>query len=157
LTALPSPAAGSAEGERRRDHALRLLRERRAVLIRRVQRAFLALLLDRGPSTTDPVRTAVPIPAGTDPRLVGSAIRQLAELELIYRSGLSRSMRPEAHGRDLPLWAIADREGALAWLNLHHELPEPNPEPGEQLFLFDHPINQGTGAESAGFPGDTIR
>jgi hypothetical protein len=120
------------------------LREHRAVLIRRVQRAFLALLLARGPSTTDPIRATVPIPTGTDPRLVGSAVRHLAELELIYRSGLSRSVRPEAHGRDLPLWAITDREGAVAWLNINPELPDLIPAPGEQLCLFDPPINQGT-------------
>src|SRR5260370_1574661 len=111
--------------ERRRDDALQLLRDRRAVLVRRVQRAYLALLLDRGPSTTDPVRAAVPIPEGTDPRLVGAAVRQLAELKLIHRTGMSRSTRPEAHGRDLPLWAISDRARTLAWLASNLELPEP--------------------------------
>jgi hypothetical protein len=44
-------------GERRRDNALQLLRERRAVLVRLAQRAFLTLLLDRGPLTSDLVRT----------------------------------------------------------------------------------------------------
>src|SRR5919204_3065290 len=99
----------AAAGEDRRDAALRLLRDHRAVLVRRVQRAYLALLLDHGPSTIDPVRAAVLIPEGTDPRLVGAAVRQLGELRLIHRAGLSRSVRPEAHGRDLPLWAVSDR------------------------------------------------
>jgi hypothetical protein len=123
----PTPATGHAEGERLRDDALRLLRDRRAVLVRRVQRAYLRLLLDRGPSTTDPVRAAVPIPAGTDPRVVGAAVRQLAELELILRAGMSRSVRPEAHRRDLPVWAVADRAAALGWLAAHPELPDPEP------------------------------
>jgi hypothetical protein len=122
VTTLSSPTAGLAAGERRRDAALALLRLRRAVLVRRVQRAYLALLLDRGPSTTDPVRAAVPIPEGTDPRLVGAAVRGLAELQLIRRAGLSRSVRPEAHGRDLPLWEIADPAAARAWLDSHPEL-----------------------------------
>jgi hypothetical protein len=98
----------------------------------------LTLLIDRGPSTTDPVRSAVPIPAGTDPRLVGAAVRALAELELIRRVGLSRSARPEAHGRDLPLWAVSDRDVALDWLTAHPDLPDPDAEPaGQQLTLWD--------------------
>ncbi len=117
--------AGLVEGERRRDAALQLLRDRRAALVRRVQRAYLALLLDCGPSTTDAVRALVPIPAGTDPRLVGAAVRALAELDLIHRAGLSRSTRPEAHRRDLPVWAVSDRAAALAWLATHPELPDP--------------------------------
>jgi hypothetical protein len=126
VTATPTrtPAAGLAQGQRRRDAALALLAERRAVLIRRVQRALLDLLLTRGPATVDPVRALVPIPPGTDPRLVGAAVRGLAELRLIRRAGLCRSTRPEAHGRDLPAWEIADRAGALGWLLCRPELPE---------------------------------
>lgn len=134
MTALPaSPLAGAVEGLRRRDAALQLLRHYRPVLIRRVQRAFLALLLDGGPLTIDPVRDAVPIPAGIDPRLVGSAVRQLGESGLITRVGLSRSIRPEAHGRDLPLWAIADRAAALAWLAEHLDLPDSDSDAGDRL------------------------
>jgi hypothetical protein len=129
---LTPPAAG----EDLRDAALRLLRDRRAALVRSVQRAFLDLLLDRGPSTCDPVRAAVPIPKGTDPRLVGAAVRRLAELGLIYRAGLSRTVRPVAHGRDLPLWALADRDAALAWLTDHPELPDLDCD-GRQRTLWD--------------------
>ena len=132
------PTTGRREGERRRDAALAILRDRRAALVRRVQRAYLTHLLTTGPSTTDPVRAAVPIPEGTDPRLVGAAVRGLAELRLIHRAGLSRSVRPEAHGRDLPIWAIDDRAGAFAWLRTHAELPDPAPEDaGRQLTLWD--------------------
>jgi hypothetical protein len=96
-----------------------------------VQRAYLDLLLTRGPSTSDPVRDLVPIPRGIDPRLVGAAVRALAELELIRRAGLARSARPEAHGRDLPLWEITDRDAAAAWLTANAELPSPEPSEGE--------------------------
>jgi hypothetical protein len=139
VTALPChPAAGLADGDSRRDAALELLREYRAMLVRRVQRAYLELLLDAGPSTTDPVRDAVPIPAGTDPRLVGAAVRHLAELDLIHRAGLSRSRRPEAHGRDLPIWAVSCRAAALAWLADHPELPDQAADiGGRQLHLWD--------------------
>lgn len=113
-----------AEGERRRDRALALLRRRRPVLIRRVQRAYLELLR-AGPSTTDPVRALVPLPPGIDPRLVGAAVRALAELRMIRRAGLSRSTRPEAHSRDLAVWELTDRAAALAWLAAHPDLPDP--------------------------------
>jgi len=137
MTALSSPA-DQLDGDRRRDHALRLLRDRRAVLIRLVQRAYLVLLLDRGsPSTTDPVRAVVPIPSGTDPRLVGAAVRALADRGLIHRAGLSRSVRPEAHRRDLPLWALADRAAAFAWLDAHPELPDADLEPAQRTLWDD--------------------
>jgi hypothetical protein len=120
-------SAGLAEGERRRDEALTLLQLHRAVLVRRVQRVYLDLLLTRGPSTSDPVRALVPIPPGIDPRLVGAAVRQLAELGLIRRAGLVRSTRPEAHSRDLAVWELADRDAATAWLAAHADIPDPEP------------------------------
>jgi hypothetical protein len=136
VSALPLlPAAGATEGERRRDEALALLRDRRAELVRRVQRAYLTLLLDGGPSITDPIRDLVPIPAGIDPRLVGAAVRGLAELRLIRRAGLSRSIRPEAHGRDLPRWEIADRDAALAWLAAN-----PDPETAQSAYKQELPL-----------------
>jgi hypothetical protein len=128
VTTTLSPVAGLAEGERRRDAALQLLRGRRAVLLRRVQRVDQALLLDDAPSTTDPIRDLVPIPVEIDPHLVGAAVRGLAELQLIRWAGLSRSSRPEAHGRDLPVWGIADLDAALAWLHAHPDLPDIEPE-----------------------------
>jgi hypothetical protein len=131
-------SAGLAEGERRRDEALTLIQLHRAVLVRRVQRVYLDLLLTRGPSTSDPVRALVPIPPGIDPRLVGAAVRQLAEQRLIRRAGMGRSERPTAHRRDLPLWEAADRVAAAAWLAAHPDLPDPEPPPHpQQPTLFD--------------------
>jgi hypothetical protein len=134
---LPVDSAGLSEGERRRDAALDLLQQHRACLVRRVQRAFLALLLDGAPSTSDPVRAQVRLPPGSDPRCVGAAVRGLAALRLIRRAGLARSTRPEAHGRDLPLWALADRAAALAWLADHPELPEPDQGEPRQRTMWD--------------------
>jgi hypothetical protein len=69
---------------------------------------------------------------------VGAAVRQLAELRLIGRAGLSRSVRPQAHGRDLPLWTISDRAAALAWLATHPDLADPGQSQGDgwQLTLW---------------------
>src|SRR5437870_5719823 len=78
-------------------------------------------------STIDPVRAAVPLPSIIDPRCVGAAVRGLATLRLIHRAGLARSVRPMAHGRDLPVWEIADHDAASAWLADHPDLPEPDP------------------------------
>jgi hypothetical protein len=136
VTTTLSPAAGLAEGERRRDAALQLLRDRRAVLLRRVQRVDQALLLDDAPSTTDPIRNLVPIPAGIDPRLVGAAVRGLAELRLIHRDGLSRSTRAKAHSRDLTVWEIVDRADVLAWLRDHPDLLEPDQGGPSQRVLW---------------------
>jgi hypothetical protein len=87
------PAAGPVEGERWRDAALELLRDRRAA-------------------------------------------RQLAGLLLIHRAGLSRSVRPQVHGRDLPLWAVTDRAAAVAWLAAHPDLEDPT-IPDNQPLLFE--------------------
>jgi hypothetical protein len=129
VSATPSPAGGLAEGERRRDRALDLLRLRRACLVRRVQRALLCHLLAHGPNTTDPVRALVPLPPGTDPRLIGAAVRGLAELCLIRRAGLARSVRPVAHGRDLATWEITDRQAAADWLLAHPDTDTPDTAP----------------------------
>jgi hypothetical protein len=126
-----SPAGDPVEGERRRDHALDRLRVHRAHLVRGVQRALLSYLLTHGPSTSDPIRDLVQLPPGIDPRLVGAAARRLAELDLICRAGLSRSVRPEAHSRDLPVWDVTDRRAAMAWLATHPNLPEPVPGEGD--------------------------
>jgi hypothetical protein len=123
-----NPDPGLTEGERRRDAAHALIRARRAALARRVQRAFVRHLLDHGADTTDPVRDQVPIPLGTDPRLVGAAVREQALAELIRQNGRRRSRRPVAHGRDLPVWAIIDRAVALDWLREHADIADPEPD-----------------------------
>ena len=116
------------DGEALRDCALSLLRTHRAALVRRVQRAFLRCLLDNGPNTSDPVRGSVPIPTGTDPRVMGAAVRALAaDFLLIVSTGSAKSRRPEAHARKLDVWSICDRSAAVAWLIANPELPDPGP------------------------------
>lgn len=114
-----------ADGERRRDQAHLHLHRRRPELIRHVCRVFLARLLTVGPSTIDPVRVQVPLPSGTDPRVIGAAVRALACDRLIHSVGRERSRRPAAHARQVDIWAVSDRQAALDWLATHPELAEP--------------------------------
>lgn len=114
------------EAEALRDIALNHLRAHRPVLVRRIQRAFLRALLDHGADTTDVVRDAVPIPEGTDARVVGAAVKALAaDFKLIAATGSAKSRRPKAHARKLDVWTIRDRSAAEAWLLANPELPEP--------------------------------
>src|SRR5262249_54241167 len=92
----------SREGDRRRDRALGLLRAHPPPPLRQLQRAFLQHLLDHGEDTSDALRRLVEIPSGIDPRIVGSAVRSLAELRLIVSVGRRKSHRgpaPQPHDR----------------------------------------------------------
>jgi hypothetical protein len=129
---LPHDNLGPREGDRLRDRALDLFRTRRPVLVRRLMRVFLNYVLIYGPATSDALRLLVPIPPGTDPRVVGSAVRALAELRLIHSIGRRKSRRPEAHARKLDLWAIRDDAAARQWLLIH---PELGPTDGEVVAL----------------------
>jgi hypothetical protein len=117
---------GCAEGERRRDAALDLLRQYRAGLVRSAQRALLAQLLDAGTATADDVRKAVELPDGIDPKVFGAAPTPLVEAGLIRSAGYQRSCRRVAHARPLTVWALVDRAGTLAWLATHPELTPPD-------------------------------
>jgi len=115
-------------GEALRDCALNRLRATRAALVRRIQRAFLRHLLDNGANTSDPVRELVPVPPGTDPRVVGAAVRTLsADLKLIRSAGREPSRRPQAHARTLDVWAVIDPPATEAWLLSHPEIPSTEP------------------------------
>src|SRR5947207_2042173 len=92
-------------GDQLRDEALSRLRRWRAALVLRLQRALLSHLLVCGSDTSDAVRALVPIPAGIDPRVVGAAVRRLAEDGLITAVGRRKSGRDVAHGRKLDVWA----------------------------------------------------
>lgn len=127
---LPDDNSGSREGDQLRDRALDLLRTWRPALVRRLQRTFLQHLLDHGPATTDPLRDLVAIPPDVDPRVVGSAVRELAELVLIRSIGRRKSRRPAAHARKIDLWTITDPDAARAWLLLH---PDLDPRPVEAV------------------------
>lgn len=125
------------EGERRRDAALSLLAERRAVVVRAGQRALLLQLLDTGMATADDVRTVVPLPPGIGPRCYGAVPTPLAEAGIIRAAGYQRTARPLAHARPVTVWALADRAAALGWLAAHPPLPDPEPARPVQPTLWD--------------------
>jgi hypothetical protein len=107
------------DGDRLRDLALDRLRAHRPTLVRRLMRAFLAHLLDNPDDTSDALRALVPIPAGTDPRVVGSAVRGLAELKLTTSVGRRKTLRGVAHAGKLDVWRVADAAKARHWLATH--------------------------------------
>lgn len=113
---------GGAEGERRRDKALAILRARRSALIRELQAAALRVALDRGEVCADDVRTLVSIPPDMSPKAVGAAFRELADAAYLRRTGFRNSNRPAAHARPLSVWRLADAAGAAAWLAAHPPL-----------------------------------
>ena len=129
-------ALSLADGERRRDTALALLAERRAAVVCCGQRALLICLLDTGTATADDVRAAVELPPGIGPRCYGAVPLPLAERGIIAAAGYTPTRRPEGHARPLTLWALADRDAALAWLAAHPPIPDPKPAAPAQLTLW---------------------
>jgi hypothetical protein len=136
MTALPSPAAGLLEGERRKLSAHALLQAHRRVYVRRGRRALLLRLLDAGTATADDVRAAVELPPALNPTCFGSVPGRLAEAGIIRPAGFVRTKRPEGHARPVQLWQLADRAAALAWLAAHPDLPDPSEDEPEQLSRF---------------------
>lgn len=128
MGALPATATG----EDRRDAALALLRQRRAALVRRGQRALLGQLLAVGTATADDVRDMVPIPPDIDPRCMGAVPGELADAGIIWSTGYVLTGRSVGHSRPVRRWHLADRAGACDWLADHPDLD------GEcQLTLWD--------------------
>jgi hypothetical protein len=121
------PAPTAVDGFGRRDEAVERLHRKHPVLVRRLQRTFLALLLRDGPRTTDAPRLLAPIPFGVTPKVAGAAILPLPIVfGLIAPDGVPvASNRPMAHGRKIQRWKIRNRRAALSWLKAHPELPEP--------------------------------
>lgn len=90
---------------------------------RRVQRCLIELCLTHGPTTSDAVQKAVPLPDGIHPSNIGLAIHVLVRYGLIVASGVSPTTRPEGTGRLLRKWQIADAQAAARWLIDSVELP----------------------------------
>lgn len=114
--------AGRREGERRKDAAHGLFEAVRPKLIGRGRRALIGLLLTQDEATADDVRALIEVPAGIDPKCLGSVPGSLAKAGIIRRTGYRPSTRPEAHARTLTVWALADTRKAIQWLRDH---PEP--------------------------------
>jgi hypothetical protein len=136
-----TPTPDQAEAERRKAEALALMEARREIFVRRGRRALLDALLRSGTATADDVRAAVELPAGMDPRCLGSVPGRLAYDKIIAPAGFVRSTRPEGHARWIGRWELIDRAAAERWLRDHPDLPDPG-EPDEaretrQAELFD--------------------
>jgi len=131
-----------AEGERRREDQLSLLRDRRAVFVRRGQRALLQRLLEVDQATADDVRGVVELPPDVDPVCLGAVPTPLARAGIIERVGYVQTVRPDAHARPVSLWRLRDRDAAVRWLAAHPELddhgglPQPAPRSPHQRELF---------------------
>jgi hypothetical protein len=130
-----TPEAGLEEALRRKKEAFVKLEVWRKTLLLKGSRALLIKALEAGTSTADDVRRVVDTPFRKDPRFFGKVSDPLTRERIMHCVGHTRSTRPEAHGREIKVWAVVDREAALAWLRSH---PDPDsPAPGEQLTLFD--------------------
>jgi len=115
-----------AEGLRRKADALDLLEARREVFVLRGRRALLqAMLAGDGRATADDVRQALELPAGMDPRCLGSMPGRLAYDRIIRPAGFARCARPEGHARWVQVWELADRAAAERWLRDHPDLSDP--------------------------------
>ena len=115
---------GTDEGERRRDAALDLLRERRAALVRRGARLLAGRLLETGTATLDDIAAELETPPDVDRRLLGAIPATLAKAGVAALAGYVRSTRPERHASVLAVWQLTDRDAALAWLDAHPDLPD---------------------------------
>lgn len=130
----------AAEGERRRDAALDLLRDRRAALVRHGARLLASRLLDAGTATMDDIAPELETPPDLDRRLVGAIPSTLAKAGVAALAGYVRSTRPERHASVIAVWRLTDRDAALVWLADHPELPDADADraDGRQLTLtFD--------------------
>jgi hypothetical protein len=143
---------GTSEGERRRDNALELLRERRAVWVRRAQRALLTAAVERGTATADNVAAAVDLPPDLDGRLLGAAPGALVRAGLLWLAGYVRSTRPERHASVIATWGLADRAAAVAWLRDNPDLPDLDADGADvrqlELFTNDEPATVAAAAGS---------
>jgi hypothetical protein len=132
------------EGEAIKAQKLAALEARREVYVLRGRRALLRAMLDGdGTATADDVRATVDLPAGMDPRCLGTVPGRLGYDRIIRPAGRIRTRRPEAHARWIDRWALADQAAALRWLADHPDLPDPGADQGDglQRVLFQtHPI-----------------
>jgi len=129
---------GTVEGERRRDAALDLLRERRAAIVRRGCRLLAGRLLEFGKATMDDIAAELETPPDIDRRVVGAIPSTLVRAGVAVLTGYVRSTRPERHASVLAVWGLADRETARCWLADNPVLPNPDEGERRQLDLFEY-------------------
>ena len=117
-----SDATPAASGAALRDEALALLAATRPATIRRLQRAAVSLAIETGTLTADDIRDSVPIAPNINPKVMGSAIRQLAVAGILRGGEYVQSRRPIARRRPVRVWHLNDAGRAAEWLAAH---PEP--------------------------------
>lgn len=147
--------SSNGDGERRKLHALAVLAARRERYIRRGRRALLATLLDHGEATIDDARRVVQLPPGVNPVCFGGVPGELARAGIIRRTGFATTRRAVAHARPVMVWALIDRDAALAWLAEHPDMfdtatPSNATPPNPDACLFDP---TGNTTPDAGTPG----
>jgi hypothetical protein len=131
----------AAEGERLKADALALLEARRELFVLRGRRALLQKMLDGdGTATAYDVWALMELPAGIDPRCLGSVPGRLGYDRIIGPDGFVRCTRREAHARWLQRWRLIDQEKARCWLATHPDMPDPAD------------VDQGDGAQRVLFP-----
>jgi hypothetical protein len=124
--------AGKA-GEPRKDAAHPRPEAVRNAYVRNARRELLVRLIVAGTATADDVVEMIELIWGAvypiDPRWRGAVPGPLARAGIIRDTGLAvRSCRPEAHGRKITVWELADYAAAEAWLAQNPELPVPSPD-----------------------------
>ncbi|MDA1053000.1 MAG: hypothetical protein O3C40_21310 [Planctomycetota bacterium] len=120
------------DGTAGRDAAIELLESRRQVYVNRGRRALLLRLLTGESATADDVRAAVELPESIDPVCLGAVPGSLARAGIITRAGFVATARPNAHARPVSIWALANRDAAVAWLRGHPDKPDPMPDEEER-------------------------
>lgn len=150
-----APLHHQAEGERRKLDALALLAHRREAVVRRAQRALLAVLLEAGSATVDDIRAMVELPPLVGPKVFGAVPTALVRARIIYRDGYAPTSRPTAHARPVSVWRLADREKALTWLGEHPHPGDDYQARGVQGVLFPlDPTNDAGAAVAAAAPDE---
>ena len=111
-------------GEALKQDRLRLLRERRAIYVRRGQHALLTRLLCSETATADDVYESVELPPSIDPRCLGGVPGSLARAGIIRSLGYAKSARPERHASPIQVWTLANRAAAIDWLAANPDYPD---------------------------------
>ena len=142
------------EGEARKQERHALMRECRAIYVRRGQRALLARLLAAKTATADDVYESVDLPPCIDPRCLGAVPGSLARAGIIRSLGYIKSARPQRHASPIQVWALADQAPAEAWLAANPDCPDSLL--GDELPLFaaseKRPTGATAGRETESFP-----
>lgn len=120
---------GRSLGEELRDAKTSRVRRRDGGTARRVQRAFLGLLMEKPEATTDELRDVVSVSDEWAIRGLGAAMNGLARDRLIRCVGFATSKRSARHANLIRVWTLAvDHVAVRRWLAAHPEYSADAPE-----------------------------